>query len=398
MKTKNHSTTHPRRIAVVTAGRSDFGIYLPILQAIRTTPGLDLHLIATGTHLSLTHGYTLRSMKATGFPPHARIPCLPETDTPEAVAIAAGTAQAGFARAYRRLNPDLILLLGDRFEMFAAASAAVPFNIPIAHIHGGEITLGAIDDRYRHAISKLSHLHFTAAKPFAKRLIQMGEEPWRVHVCGAPALDRLRTIRQLSAREFGRQLGMSMSPAPLLVTFHPATLEWQEAGKQAGELLAAIEETGQPALFTIPNSDPGFAAIERALRRRLPANPHWTLRDNLGPELYFNAMRHAAAMVGNSSSGLIEAPSFRLPVVNIGIRQAGRLRARNVIDTPCERHAIARAIRRAISAPFRAGLRTMANPYFQPNAAKRIVRRIRHVPLNQRLLLRPFHEISNAHS
>lgn len=398
MKTSRSSNARKRRIAVVTAGRSDFGIYLPILRTLRSTPGIDLRLLATGTHLSQRHGYTARSMKAEGFPPDARVPCLPETDKPEAVAIAAGTAQVGFARAYHRLKPDLILLLGDRFEMFAAASAAVPFNIPIAHIHGGEITLGAIDDRYRHAISKLSHLHFTAAAPFANRLIQMGEEPWRVHVSGAPALDRLRTLRRLSARAFGLQLGLSMSPAPLLVTFHPATLEWQDAGRQAEELLAALEETRHPALFTIPNTDPGFAAIERALRRRLPANPTWTLRENLGPELYFNAMRHAAAMVGNSSSGLIEAPSFHMPVVNIGIRQAGRLRAGNVIDTPCERRAIARAIRRATSAPFRASLHTMPNPYFRPDAAKRIVRTLQQVPLNQRLLLKTFHETNHAHA
>lgn len=380
-----------RTIALVTVGRSDWGIYRPVAQAIQRDPELQLRIIATGGHLVPAMGRTIDEIRADGFTVDEQVDCLLAADTPLAVAKSMGLATVGLAEAYHRLAPDLVLVLGDRFEMHAAALAAVPLRLPLAHIHGGELTIGATDDVLRHAITKYSHLHFAATEEFAARIIQMGEEPWRVTVCGAPALDNLASLKLLSRPELESRLGLSLERPPLLATFHPVTLQYDDTEKQVGEFLAALSEFDLPIVMTRPNADAGNQTITQQLACFAEQRPNTVVVDNLGSRAYFSLMAVAAAMVGNSSSGIIEAASFELPVVNICIRQEGRPRSRNVLDVGDNRREIAAALRRALSPEFRQSLRGMKNVYSAGGAAARIVNRLKTVELNDKLLLKQFY-------
>ena len=332
-----------RTIAVATVGRSDYGIYLPVLREIDSHPDLRLSVVAGGMHLSLECGMTVLGIEHDGFDVAERVDVQAASDTPLAVAEAMGLGVAGFARAYARCRPDLLVVLGDRYEMHAAALAALPLRIPTAHIHGGELTEGAIDDALRHCITKLSHLHFVSTETYARRVVQLGEEAWRVFVTGAPSLDNLRTFEPLSRAEIEARVGMTLETAPLLVTYHPVTLEAAGAELwQMAELFAALRDSGRPMIFTLPNADAGGRAIAEMIGAFVEREPGARLVANAGTTLYFSLMSCAAAMVGNSSSGLIEAASFGLPVVNIGSRQSGRIRPANVIDVDYDRYAIAR--------------------------------------------------------
>ncbi len=363
-----------RTIGVVTTARSDYGIYRPILRRILADRDLDLVLFVGGMHLSPAFGLTVKEIERDGFPIAERIEFALDSDTSEGMSVAMGEAIAGFAEAFARSRPDILLVLGDRFEMFAAASAALPFNIPLAHIHGGESTYGAIDDSFRHAITKMSHLHFAATKAYADRIVKMGEEPSRVTVSGAPALDELNAMPPPDAAVFEKTYGVSLDPRPLLVTFHPVTRELEQTGRQAEELLEALSATGLPVIFTQPNADAGGRLIRDGIAEYVRANQKnaWYV-PNFGSRGYSDAMRLCAAMVGNSSSGIIEAPSFGLPVVNIGTRQDGRLHPPNVIDVGYGRVEIIRAIEKAVASEFRAALKGMINPYGDGRAAERII-------------------------
>ncbi len=385
-----------RRIGVVTVARSDFGIYRPILRAIQQDPALDLLLFVTGMHLNLEHGLTVREIEAEDFPIAERIEVPMDGDSPLAVARAMGNGTAGMAQALARHPPDILLVLGDRFEMHAAALATLPFNIPLAHIHGGELTLGAMDDALRHSLTKLSHLHFAAAEAYAQRLRQMGEEPWRVTVSGAPGLDNLTTLAPLDPDEITRRFGIFLDPAPLLVTLHPETRSGIAAQELAETTLSAIAEAGYPSVFTQPNADPGSQAITAEIGRFIASHDNAWMIENMGTASYFALMRAAAVMVGNSSSGIIEAASFALPVVNIGTRQDGRLRAANVIDVPVEPTAIANAIRRAAAPQFRAPLSGLQNPYGDGRATGRIIDRLRSITLGEQLITKRFHDFPAA--
>lgn len=386
-----------RRIAVVTGARSDYGIYLPVLRRIEASRDLALLLIAGGTHLSTRHGRTIDAIRADGFRIAAAIDMTPRADDGVSMAEAMGGGLSGLARAYADLAPDLVLLLGDRFEMLSAAAAALPLRLPVAHIHGGELTEGALDDAVRHAITKLSHLHFVAAEPYARRIIGMGEEPWRVVVSGAPALDNLRDLPLLPRGDLERTCGLPAGRPFLLVTYHPVTLEHERAAERTDAVLRALDHVGLPAVVTYPNADMGSAAIIERLEAFATARPGLArLVPNLGTQAYFSTMAHAAAMVGNSSSGIIEAASFRLPVVNIGDRQHGRVRAANVVDCGPEPEAIAAAIAKAIAPEFRETLRALCNPYGDGHAAARIVQTLASTPLDARLLRKRFHEEAAA--
>ena len=379
-----------RSIGVVTTARSDYGIYRPLLQRLQADADIELRVLVTGMHLSPEFGLTVKAIEADGFPITDRVEMLLASDSPEGIAKAIGLGVIGFAQAYARSRPDLLIVLGDRFEMYAAALAAVPFTIPIAHIHGGEVTQGAIDDVLRHSLTKFSHLHFVSTADYARRVRQLGEEPWRVTVSGAPSLDNLRTVQLFSADEVCQHYGVSLQVPPLLVTFHPATLESEQAEAQITELLAALAEAKRPVIFTGVNADTGGRAIQQKISDFAHGHDAVWLLDNLGTRGYFSLMQHALAMVGNSSSGLIEAPSFELPVVNIGARQAGRVRAANVIDVGTDRAAILAGIRRAVQPEFRADLRNMINPYGDGTAAEKIVARLKSVELDQRLIVKHF--------
>jgi UDP-hydrolysing UDP-N-acetyl-D-glucosamine 2-epimerase len=385
-----------RTIGVVTVARSDYGIYRPILRQIQADSDLKLMLFVGGMHLSPEYGLTVRNIEQDGFAIAERVEMLLASDTPEAISKAMGLGLIGFAQAYTRSRPDILLVLGDRFEMFAAAAAAMPFHIPLAHLHGGESTEGQIDEAIRHSLTKMSHLHFVSAPPYAARVIQLGEAPWRVTVSGAPSLDNLADLPLMSQAETERQLGLALDPAPLLVTFHPVTLEYEKTSDHIAELLAALDATQLPVLFTYPNADTSGRIIIAAIEQFVNTHANARAAVSLGTPLYFSLLQYVRAMVGNSSSGIIEAASFALPVINVGLRQKGRFHAQNVIDVPCDRDAIGVAIGRAANDEFRHSLRGMTNPYGEGQAAAKIVRVLKETHLGPELLLKHFYDLSPA--
>ncbi len=382
-----------RTIGVVTVGRSDYGIYLPVLRRIQREDDLHLQLIVSGAHLSPEFGYTVEQIEADGFTVAEQVEMLLSSDSPEGIAKSMGMGIIGFSQVYARARPDILLVLGDRFEMHAAALAALPFKIPVAHIHGGELTQGAIDDALRHSITKLSHLHFVSTQEYAHRVIQMGEEPWRVTVSGAPSLDNLKAVKLLSRAEIEMRFGVHLGEGPfLLVTYHPVTLEFEHTRRHTEELLAALEMSGLPVIFTMPNADTQGRLIRTLIREYVQAHPNAQAVESLGTQGYFSLMAQAAAMIGNSSSGIIEAPSFHLPVVNIGERQKGRVRAANVLDAGNDREEILAAIEKALTPAFRQRLAGLKNPYGEGNAAEVIVNRIKTVALDKKLITKIFQD------
>ena len=384
-------TAAPRRIGVVTVSRSDYGHLRPVLEGIRRAGDLELILFVAGMHLEPDFGSTVREIEADGFAITERIAMLERGDSPEAVAVSTGRGVEGFARAFARRRPDLLVVLGDRFEMLAAAVAALPFALPVAHIHGGEVSEGAMDNQIRHAITKLAHLHFASAEPHARRIGQMGEEAWRIHTVGGPGIDRIATAETLSREALARELDLPAEGPWLLVTFHPVTLEHRDTASHVDELLAALEKTDGTLVITYPNADTsGRLIIDRLEEFAARHAGRCRLARNLGERLYLALLKHADVMIGNSSSGLIEAPSFGLPAVNIGARQRGRLRGANVIDVEPARDEILRGIETAQTPAFRARARAAANPYGDGRAAPRIVEALRTVQIDARLVQKRF--------
>ena len=388
-----------RTIGVVTVARSDYGIYLPLLRKIQEDPHLQLHLIVSGMHLSPEFGLTVEAIEFDGFEIGERVEMLLSSDTPRGIAKSMGLGTIGFAQAYARFRPDILVVLGDRFEMHAAALAALSFKIPVAHIHGGEITQGAIDDALRHSMTKLCHLHFVSTQEYARRVIRMGEEPWRVIVSGAPSLDNLRVIRFLAREELAARFNLRLDETPfLLVTFHPVTLEYEQTEWQVTELLAALEACDLPVVFTMPNADTAGRIIAHKIEEFITTHPSAQAVDNLGTQGYFSAMALAAAMVGNSSSGIIEAASFDLPVVNTGSRQCGRVKGANVIDVGYQRTSILDGLQKALDPEFRAKLSGMSNPYEACVASEKIVEVMKHVQLDDELVMKRFHDVEAVFS
>lgn len=375
-----------RTIGVVTVARSDFGMYRPILSKIQEDHELRLHLIVGGMHLAPEFGLTVTEIEAEGFTIGARVDMLLSSDTPEGIAKAMGLGTIGFAQAYASWRPDLLLVLGDRFEMHAAVVAAVPFNIPVAHIGGGERTEGAFDDVLRHSITKLSHLHFVTTQEYARRVVQMGEEPWRVVMSGAPSLDQAQTMQRLKRAELAARYGLRVDGPLLLVTYHPVTREYEYTEWQVRELLEALRVCELPIVFTAPNADTNGRLVQRLIKEFVATVPRAQYVAHLGTQGYFSLMAIAAAMVGNSSSGIIEAGSFGLPVVNIGTRQQGRVRGEHVIDAGYGRDDITQGIQRALSREFRSSLQGFVNPYGDGHASDRIVQHLKAVSLDAQLL------------
>lgn len=386
-----------RTIGVVTVARSDYGIYLPLLRKILADPDLRLYLIVAGMHLSPEFGLTVKAIEADGFEIGERVEMLLSSDTPEGIAKSMGLGTIGFAQTYARFRPDILVVLGDRFEMHAAAVAALPFKIPVAHIHGGEVTEGAFDNALRHSLTKLCHLHFVSTEEYARRVIQMGEEPWRVTVAGAPGLDNLRDVTLLDRDGLCEQFGLHLDATPfLLVTFHPVSLEYERTHWQVSELLAALETVDLPVLFTMPNADTSRSIIASLIEKFVEAHPTAQAVDNLGTQGYFSAMALAAAMVGNSSSGIVEAASFGLPVVNIGSRQSGRVKGVNVIDVGYERTSVGEGLKQALDPQFRIELRGMRNPYDAGEASEKIVQVLKQIQLDDRLIIKRFHDVGRS--
>lgn len=382
-----------RTIGVVTVARSDYGIYLPLLRAIQADPELRLHLIVSGAHLSPEFGHSVDHIRADGFEIGDQVEMLLSSDTPQGIAKSIGLGVIGYAQAYSRFRPDMLVVLGDRFEMMASVVAAMPFAIPIAHIHGGEATEGLIDEAIRHSITKMSHLHFVSTHRYKERVIQMGEEPWRVFVSGALSLDNLNNMEFLSKEELEYYLGLSLDIVPLLVTYHPVTLEYEDTSRQIQELLKALDLADMPIVFTYPSADTESRTIIQAIDQFVQTHKRAKAVANLGTQAYFSLMRNCAAMVGNSSSGIIEAASFSLPVVNIGARQRGRIRGSNVIDADYESFSIIEAINKATSPHFREDLKGLINIYGDGNASDRIIDILHTVKLDHTLIEKSFHDI-----
>jgi UDP-hydrolysing UDP-N-acetyl-D-glucosamine 2-epimerase len=385
-----------KRIGIVTTSRSDYGSCLPILRAIQADPDLDLHLLVTGMHLSPEFGCTVKEIEAERIRIGDWVEMLLSSDSPEGIAKSIGLGTIGFAQSFARIAPDILLLVGDRFELLALASAALPFRIPIAHVSGGDVTEGAVDNQVRHAISKMSHVHFVAMQEHADRLIQMGEEPWRVVVTGDPALDLISQMRLMNRAELSESLGMELEPPVLLATFHPTTLGSVSVLDEVDSLLSALSRVEGAMIFTYPNADTHGRIIIERIREFISSRPKARLFFNLGQLKYYSLLAQVDLMVGNSSSGIWEAPSFRLPVVNIGDRQRGRLRAGNVIDVASDAEAIHRAIREGLTPAFRASLAKLQNPYGDGQAAPRIIEVLKQIEIGPALLQKRFIDLPVA--
>ncbi|MEQ9363540.1 MAG: UDP-N-acetylglucosamine 2-epimerase [Leptospirales bacterium] len=371
------ANTSKKRIAVVTGSRAEYGLLYWLIQGIESDADLQLQLIVTGMHLIGEFGETVRQIEADGFPIARKIDMLLASDSDAAVTKSVGLGMIGFADAYAALEPDLVVVLGDRFEILAAANAALFARIPVAHLHGGELSEGAYDDAIRHSITKMAHLHFVAAEEYRSRVIQLGENPERVFNVGAVGLDNIERLELLDRAAFQEQTGIKLGESNLVITFHPATLSPGSALSQTRELLAALgdEELSEHTLvFTAPNADNEgrslIAAMEAFVKER---GGRTYLVRSLGQLKYLSLLQYVDAMVGNSSSGLIEGPAFRIGTVNIGDRQNGRLKAATVIDCEPEKERILDAIRRASSKGFQTKRDSAANPYGVGDASGKIL-------------------------
>lgn len=381
-----------RKICVITGTRAEYGLLYWLMREIEAADDLELQLVVTGMHMSPEFGLTYRQIEADGFTISRKVEMLLSSDTPVGITKSMGLAMSGFADAYSDLAPDLVVVLGDRFEIFSAAAAATVARMPLAHLHGGETTEGAFDESFRHSITKMSHLHFVAAEEYRKRVIQLGEDPGRVYTVGALGIDNIKRLQLLSRDELENAIGFNLGKRNLLVTFHPVTLEHSTAQTQFKELLLALgqlEETH--IIFTKANADPDGRVVNQMIDEYVEAHTSTSIaRNSLGQLNYLSAMQYMDGVVGNSSSGLIEAPSFKVGVVNIGDRQRGRLKANNVIDSVPERKDILAAVQRLFGREFQEGLAYTKNPYGDGGAAEKILSVVRSYPLNDILKKRFF--------
>ena len=372
-----------RKICVVTGTRAEFGLLRWLVQAVKDHSELELQLVVTGMHLSTEFGLTYQEIEEAGFKIDARVEMLLSADTSVAVTKSMGLGVIGFADAYERLSPDLVVLLGDRFEIFAAASAAMIAGIPIAHIHGGETTEGAFDEAIRHSITKMAHLHFVSADEYRGRVIQLGEHPDRVFNVGGMGIDAIKHIKLLSREELERSLDFAFGEKNLLITFHPVTLDGSATSvAQMLELLSALDDLEDTALiFTMPNADTGGRELGTLVQQYVENHPNANVYTSLGQLRYFSCLEQVDGVVGNSSSGLLEALAFKTGTVNIGDRQKGRLKSQSVIDCAPTRKSIAAALSKLYSDDFQGSLATAINPYGNGGASESIVRILAEYPL-----------------
>jgi UDP-N-acetylglucosamine 2-epimerase (non-hydrolysing)/GDP/UDP-N,N'-diacetylbacillosamine 2-epimerase (hydrolysing) len=376
-----------RTIAVVTSSRADYShLYWP-LHDLAQHPDVELKLIVLGAHLAPQFGETVKEIEKDGFPIAARLECLLSSDTDVGMAKTLGVAVLALADLLGQMRPDLLLLIADRYEMLAPASVALTLRIPIAHIEGGEISEGAIDDAVRNALTKMSHIHFTSTEGARARVVAMGEEPWRVYRAGAPSLDHLRRSRLYDVQELEERLQVSLQRRTVVVAYHPVTIV-RDTTQEADSLFAALDNVDAQILFCYPNSDAGSHALMQRTRDFLATRSDARVYVNLDAVTYWSLLRHAALLIGNSSSGIMEAASFALPAVNVGFRQKGRERARNVLDAEPETNAILARIEEGMSSEFRASLAGMANPYGDGHAAEKIVQVLTSTPLSGELLVK----------
>ena len=372
-----------RKVCVVTGSRAEYGILRTTLKKIKQAPDLQLQLVVTGMHLSPEFGFTRDEIEADGFEVSYDVDMLLSADSSSGIAKSIGLGIIGFADAFHQLKPDLVLLLGDRFEILAAASAALVAVIPIAHIHGGEVTTGAFDDAIRHSVTKMSSLHFTSTSQYRDRVIQLGESPDKVFNVGAPGVENIRHTRFLEKNQLEASLEMELTSDALLVTFHPVTLEPGQAKVDFQNLLDVLDRFKErQIIFTKANADTEGRIINTMIDSYVSRRESAYAFTSLGQTKYFSLLKHVSGVVGNSSSGIIEAPSFNVGTINLGDRQRGRVRAKSVIDCDSTFSGILSALEHLFSGNFTAGLADVVNPYEGGDSSQQIVEIIRHTALN----------------
>lgn len=380
-----------RKICVVTGTRAEYGLLYWLMKEIQNDPDLELQIIATGMHLSPEFGLTYKVIEQDGFIINEKIEMLLSSDTPVGIAKSIGLATIGFADALERLRPDILVLLGDRYEILAAAQAAMVAKIPIAHISGGDTTEGAFDEAIRHSITKMSHLHFVTNEAAARRVRQLGENPEHIYNVGSPGLDHIKRLKLLSREELEKAIDFKLKAKNLLITFHPVTLDIQPAAEQFQELLNALDCFGDEVglIFTNPNSDTEGRILIRMIDDYVATRPNAKAYTSLGQLLYLSAIAHVDAVVGNSSSGLYEVPSFQKPTVNIGDRQKGRLQASSIINCPPVASDIVLAIKKA----FVLDCSNTINPYGDGNTSVKILSKLKEISNPKNLLKKHFFEV-----
>jgi UDP-hydrolysing UDP-N-acetyl-D-glucosamine 2-epimerase len=376
-----------RTIAVVTSSRADYShLYWP-LHDLKQHPGVDLKLIVLGAHLSPLFGETVKTIEEDGFTVAARVECLLSSDSDVGMAKTLGVAVLSLADLLGQMRPDLLLLIADRYEMLAPAAVALTLRIPMAHIEGGEISEGAIDDAVRNALTKMSHIHFTSTEKARARVIAMGEESWRVHRAGAPSLDHLRRSPLLRREELEHRLHLDLTSRTAVVAYHPVTMLRDTTG-ESDALFEALSQLDMQILFCYPNSDAGRYSLLEKTQAFISSYGDARIFVNLDAVTYWSLLRQVTLLVGNSSSGIMEAASLGLPVVNVGFRQQGRERARNVLDAEPSVNSILSKMKEATGPGFREKLSGMVNPYGDGLAAEKIVQVLTTTPLSEELLVK----------
>ncbi len=373
-----------RKICIITGTRAEYGLLYWLMKEIQADMDLQLQLIATGMHLSPEFGLTYRIIEADGFSIDEKVEMLLSSDTQVGIAKSIGIGVIGFADALARLHPDVVVALGDRYEILAVVQAALVARIPVAHIHGGETTQGAIDESIRHAITKMSHIHFVAAEPYRLRVIQLGEQPNRVFDVGAPGLDNIKRLKLLDRVEFEQSIGFKLGTVNFLVTYHPATLGATSPRDAMLELITALEQFPDARIiFTKPNSDTNGRIIGDLIDDYARDNSERVVVfTSMGQVRYLSALQHVDAVIGNSSSGIIEAPAFKIPTVNIGDRQTGRLKAISVVDCDEKADAISACIRKVLAPEFSEVLKSVKSLYGGGKAAEKIIKILKSTSLD----------------
>ncbi|MBU3190619.1 UDP-N-acetylglucosamine 2-epimerase [Clostridium bowmanii] len=375
-----------RKIAVVTGTRAEYGLLKNTLNKIKENSNLELQLIVTGTHLSDNFGYTINEILEDGFKVDETLPIIMETSSKGTMAKEMGLLMIQLSQAFERLKPDILLVLGDRYELFAAVSTAMTMNIPIAHISGGEITEGAIDGQIRNAITKMAHIHFPGAKVYSENIISMGEEAWRVFDIGDPGIENIKLTNFLSREELKRQLNVIIDKDTILVTYHPVTLEMDDLSYQIESLIKALNIVNKKMIITYPNADNGGNYIIKKLEEFAKLNSNVHLFKSLGVLRYLSIMKLCCTVIGNSSSALVEAPYLKIPVVNIGNRQKGRLMADNIISCSNNYEDIIKAITKSLSYEFKEKVQFTKSLYGDGDTSGKIVSVIENIEIDDKLI------------
>ena len=386
-----------KKIVIVTATRAEYGLLAPIIKKFMNEPDMDIRVAVTGAHLSPEFGMTVKEIESDGIPIDKKIEILMSSDTPVAISKSMGLALISFAEYFEESKPDALMLLGDRYETLAVACAAMNARIPIIHLYGGEATEGAIDEAVRNAITKMSFLHFTSTEEYKHRVIQMGEAPDRVFCVGAMGVENAKNVKLLSKKELEKEIGFSLGDKYAVLTFHPVTLESNTAESQTNELLQAIIKVPDiNFLCTKANADADGRIINKLIEKYAEEYPNIHLVDSLGAKRYLSALSHSEFVIGNSSSGIVEVPSFKIPTINIGDRQLGRIQAESIINCEPQENRIFEAIKKAMSKEFKDRLDNIKNPYGDGNTSVKILDIIKDFFTNEKIVLKKnFYDIYN---